>query len=44
MTLDKSLFSKHMPLCMKDCKVIQKAFVYGVQEFLDAVVGGVKSG
>jgi len=27
-TLDKSLFRKHIPLCMKDCRVTQRSLLY----------------
>ena len=28
MILDKNIFSKHMPLCMKHCKVIRRSLLY----------------
>ena len=43
MILDKSVFSKHMPICMIHCKPIQRSLCIRVQEFLDVVVGDVKA-
>ena len=35
--LDKSLFNKHMPLCMIHAKLFKEAFVSRVQEVFDAI-------